>query len=82
MDEFKAKDNGLMKKIDSFLKENKVWDEETIKKAEQINSRSKNLLKNKYERINKWVKSKEKKEPYLSGQQNTIQGLQLKIRPG
>ena len=82
LDEFKAKDNALMRKIDSFLKENKVWDEKTIKKAEQINSRSKNLLKNKYERINKWVKSKEKKEPYLSGQQNTIQGLQLKIRPG
>ena len=82
LDEFKAKDNGLMKKIDSFLKENKVWDKETIKKAEQINSRSKNLLKNKYERLNKWVKSKEKKEPYLSGQQNTIQGLLLKIKPG
>ena len=32
----------LMKRIDSFLKENKVWDEETIKKAKEYMERMKN----------------------------------------
>jgi len=82
MKEFGGAEKKLMGEVDEFFRAHKNWDSAAIKKAKGLNIDLKALYNKKFNAVNKFVKSKIKKEPYLEGQQNTLFGLKVDIKPG